>query len=324
MFSKLTSHIPIQIPDLALPELTAEDWRTLAIFTVFALLLLIEACFARREHRARDYRQSYLANFGTLLLNDTLLSLLSVTSLWFIAERYAHWGLLSGIADPLLKAGLSFVLLDLTLYAWHWANHHLDGLWMFHKVHHSDRVMNVSTAFRLHFMEVLLTALVKGLFIVAVGVDAATVVANEALITLFILFHHANVSFRGERWLGKLAIMPYLHRVHHSALRREHDNNYGAVFSLWDRLFGTLLEAKPTEIGLSNVPGQTCLQLVRFGLTWQTTPPSLPKPPACPNLHAMISEAAYYRAEKRGFAPGHECLDWLEAEREIKRLKLRP
>jgi sterol desaturase/sphingolipid hydroxylase (fatty acid hydroxylase superfamily) len=320
MFSKLTLHLPFQVPPLSLPELSPEDWRILAILAVFALLMLIEACFARRERRARDYRQSYLANFGTLLLNDTLLSLLSVTSLWFVAERYAYWGLLSGLGDPLLKAAASFVLLDLTLYFWHWANHRCAWLWLFHKVHHSDRVMNVSTAFRLHFVEVLLTALVKGLFIVAVGVDAATVVANEALITLFILFHHANVSFRGERWLGWLAIVPRLHRVHHSAQRSEHDNNYGAVFSCWDRLFGTLKETRPAEIGLSHVPGMNFLQLVKFGLTWQAPSPAATVP-ASPNLHAMIAEAAYYRAEKRGFAPGHECRDWMEAEREIRRLK---
>ncbi|MGZ8217502.1 sterol desaturase family protein [Methylomagnum sp.] len=319
MFSKLTAHIPFQVPDLALLDLSAEDWRMLAILTVFGLLLVIEGCFARREHRARDYRQSYLANFGTLLFNDTLISLLSVTSLWFIAERYAHWGLLSGLSDPLLKAAASFILLDLTLYLWHWANHRFDWLWLFHKVHHSDRVMNVSTAFRLHFVEVFLTVLVKGLFIVVVGVDAATVVANEALITLFVLFHHANVSFRGERWLRWLTIVPRLHRVHHSAKRREHDNNYGAVFSWWDRLFGTLREAKPAEIGLRNVPGQSFLQLVKFGLTWQTV--LAPMASASLNLHAMIAEAAYYRAEKRGFAPGQECRDWLEAEREIRALK---
>jgi Protein of unknown function (DUF2934) len=34
--------------------------------------------------------------------------------------------------------------------------------------------------------------------------------------------------------------------------------------------------------------------------------------------HTAIAEAAYFRAERRGFAPGHELEDWLEAEREIK------
>jgi sterol desaturase/sphingolipid hydroxylase (fatty acid hydroxylase superfamily) len=326
MFSKLTSNIQLQAPDLALPEFTAEDWRTFSILAIFPLLLVIEAWFARREGRPREYRRSYAANLGTLLLNDTLLSLLSVTSLWLVAENHSQWGLLGAVTDPLLKAALSFVLLDLTLYFWHRANHAFDWLWMFHKVHHSDPVMNVSTAFRLHFVEVLLTAAVKALFIVAMGVEAAVVMANEAIITLFVMFHHSNLSFRGERRLGRLAITPYLHRVHHSAKRAEHDSNYGAVFSCWDRMFGTLKELRPAAIGLAQVPGQNLLELVKFGLTRQVSPPSKPLPTTVTSpktLHTMIAEAAYYRAEKRGFAPGYEFMDWMEAEREIRGLKSR-
>jgi len=315
MLNKLKSIVDFRAPDLTLPDLTlpdftAEEWRILAILLVFALLLAVEASFARKEHRPKEYRRSYLANLGTLFLNDTLLSLLSVSSLWVVAERYAGFGLLSDMPNPGLKVVLSFVLLDLTLYFWHWANHRFDWLWMFHKVHHSDRVMNVSTAFRLHFVEVLLTVAVKALFIVAVGVDAPVVLANEAVITLFVMFHHANLSFPGERWLGRLAIVPFLHRVHHSARRAEHDRNFGAVFSWWDRIFGTLAELQPAEIGLRNVPGQNLLELVKYGLTRQT----LPNPQS---LRTMIAEAAYYRAERRGFQPGDEILDWVEAEREI-------
>jgi sterol desaturase/sphingolipid hydroxylase (fatty acid hydroxylase superfamily) len=362
MFSKLTFSMPLQVPDLRLPEFTAEEWQSFMILAVFAVLLATEAGFARRERQPKEYRRSYLANFGTFFLNDTLLSLLSVSSLWLVAGRYAEWGLLSGLPDTWLKAALAFVLLDLTLYAWHRACHSFDWLWIFHKVHHSDRVMNVSTAFRLHIVEVLLTIVVKALFIVAVGVDAALVVANEVLITLFVMFHHARLTFPGERWLGRLAIVPYLHRVHHSAQRSEHDSNYGAVFSWWDRLFGTLKELEPAAIGLRNVPALNVLQLVRFGLTNPVfagpaaigaagseggSGPLVPtaaglrplagqatrgqtllqlvrlglRPPVGPNpqtLRAMIAEAAYYRAEKRGFAPGFEFLDWVEAEREIR------
>lgn len=313
MVSKIKSMIhQFRLPELQLPEFTADEWRIVAILAVFALLLAVEGSFARRERRPKEYRQSYLANLGTLFLNDTLLSLLSVSSLWVVAEHYAGFGLLSAVSDPLLKAALSFVLLDLALYFWHRANHSFDWLWMFHKVHHSDPVMNVSTAFRLHFVEVLLTIVVKALFIVAVGVDAAIVMANEAIITLFVLFHHANLSFPGERWLGRLAIVPYLHRVHHSVERVEHDRNFGAVFSGWDRMFGTLAEVTPAKIGLRDVPGQNFLELVKFGLVPQAALPS------AQTLQAKIAEAAYFRAEKRGFAPGYEVRDWMEAEREIR------
>jgi sterol desaturase/sphingolipid hydroxylase (fatty acid hydroxylase superfamily) len=308
MFTK--SVTDLAVPDFQLPQLSVEDWRMLAVLSVLPLLMVAEAFAARKERRAKDYRQSYLANFGTLLLNDTLLSLVSLSSLWLLASQYSQWGLLAAVRDDTLKAALSFVGLDLTLYAWHWANHKWDWLWMFHKVHHSDRVMNVSTAFRLHFVEVLMTLAVKACFIVAAGVSAEVVVAHETLITLFVMFHHANFEFWGERWLARVIIVPQLHRVHHSVRRAEHDNNYGAVFSIWDRLFGTLLETEPKEIGLKHVAGQNLLELVKFGLSRQVGP-------SAQLLRAMIAEAAYYRAEKRGFAPGDEFRDWMEAEREV-------
>jgi len=63
-------------------------------------------------------------------------------------------------------------------------------------------------------------------------------------------------------------------------------------------------------MGLENVPGQSLLDLVKFGVM----PPKAPQPPT---LQTMIAEAAYYRAEKRGFVPGYDQIDWLEAEKEI-------
>lgn len=318
MISKLTSHTTGQLVEAGLTGLNDGNWRSLLILVVIATLLAIEAPLIRRERRPKEYRQSYLANFGSLLLNDVLLSLLSVSSLWMLASRFAGHGLLSGIESGGVKALAAFIFLDLTLYLWHRANHHFEWLWLFHKVHHSDRVMNVSTAFRLHFGEVFLTALLKAVFIVAVGVDASLVLANEALITLWVLFHHTPVRFRGERWLGRMFTMPYLHRAHHSSLRAEHDANYGAALSLWDRLFGTLREAEPRALGLRDVPGQNLFELLRFGLTLNPVTDRKTQGGEPVPLGEWIAKAAYFRAEKRGFAPGYDLSDWLEAEREFR------
>ena len=122
------------------------------------------------------------------------------------------------------------------------------------------------------------------------------------------------MSFRGEHLLGRVLIVPYLHRMHHSMVRNEHDHNYGAVLSLWDRLFGTLAELEPAKIGIKGDSPQTFIKLVKFGFTVTSKPTELPI-----NLEAMIAEAAYYKAEKRNFYPGHEIRDWLEAKKEIFR-----
>ncbi|MEI7868018.1 MAG: sterol desaturase family protein [Candidatus Methylumidiphilus sp.] len=300
------------------------DLRSAAILCVFALLFALEALGGYRSNPPKETRKSYLTNLGTLLMNDTLMSLMSVSALFLVAENFGHRGLLHGVSHPVLKEVLTFLSFDLTLYLWHRLNHTYDCLWMFHKVHHSDPTMNVSTAFRLHFVEVVLTAMVKSIFIMAMGVQSAVVLANEAVITLMVMFHHANIRFTGENWLGKLVIVPYLHRTHHSTLRQEHDNNYGAVFSFWDRLFGSFAEKEPEKIGVEAIPGLGVLELVRYGLSASWLPkPVAVNPQLSPQLEEhMIAEAAYYRAKARGFAPGYDYSDWLEAEKEISsRLK---
>jgi len=318
------AHSMLALAESAWRQISAADLRAFAILAAFALLFAWEARRGYRKTPATITRQSYLSNLGTFLLNDTMMSLMSVSTLLLLAEKIGRKGLLGWIPDPLVKSALSLLLFDLALYAWHRANHRFDCLWMFHKVHHSDPSMNVSTAFRLHFVEVVFTTLVKAAFVVLTGVEAAMLLANEALITMMVMFHHANIRFQGERLLGYALIVPSLHRVHHSTVRREHDNNYGAVFSVWDRLFGSFAEGEPVTIGLESVPGQSVLGLLRYGLTCGWTPKAQPAPSASPSfserqfLERMIAEAAYYRAERRGFAPGNDFLDWLEAEREIR------
>ena len=116
----------------------------------------------------------------------------------------------------------------------------------------------------------------------------------------------------GEKLLGQFIIVPSLHRTHHSTQRCEHDSNYGAVLSLWDRLSGTLSKVEPVAIGIKGSSPQDLVNLIKFGFT-------LPNPPTVQalNLDAMIAEAAYYKAEKRGFYPGNDLQDWLEAKSEI-------
>jgi sterol desaturase/sphingolipid hydroxylase (fatty acid hydroxylase superfamily) len=262
--------------------------------------------------------RSYQTNINQFIFNSIVISLLSASPLVMLAEHHSGRGLLSYIANPAWKALLSFLLLDLLLYCWHRISHSFDGLWMFHKVHHNDPYLNVSTAFRLHIVELLIITVLKSAYIILLGVDKTMVLTNETLLALFIMFHHSNISFRGEKRLGQVIIAPYLHRAHHSTERNEHDTNYGAVFSIWDRLFGTLTEREPVEIGIKNSTPQTVLGLVKFGFTPANPAPVSAEPHL--NLNAMIAEAAYYKAEKRAFTPGNELHDWLEAKREIIRM----
>jgi sterol desaturase/sphingolipid hydroxylase (fatty acid hydroxylase superfamily) len=285
------------------------------LLLLFAILAALEAHAPRRKLSKKQLRLSYRTNISLLIFNSTMFSLVSATPLVMLAEHYSGPGLLSYFSNPVWRALLSFLLLDLLLYVWHKASHSFDVLWMLHKVHHNDSCLNVSTAFRIHILELFIITALKAAFIVTLGLDKGTVLINEAIITFFVMFHHTNISFKGESLLGRVFIVPYLHRVHHSTERHEHDQNYGAVLSLWDRLFGTLAEVEPAKIGIKGDTPQTFIKLLKLGFTMANTPTT--ESPI--NLEAMIAEAAYYKAEKRNFYPGHEIRDWLEAKKEIFR-----
>ncbi|MGZ4981635.1 MAG: sterol desaturase family protein [Methylobacter sp.] len=317
MSSEITSLITLVEPYVIWLSSMPGKLASFTLLIAFVVLTALELNCPKRRLSLKQSRQSYQTNVGLFVFNNLVISLLSAAPLLVVAEHYADRGLLNYVASPVSKALLSFILLDLLLYGWHRVSHSFDSLWMFHKVHHNDPYLNVSTAFRLHIVELLIIIVLKLVYIVLLGVTQTMVLINETLLTLFIMFHHTNISFRGEKRFGKVIIVPCLHRAHHSTERNEHDNNYGAVFSIWDRLFGTLVELEPQDIGIKNDSPQTVFGLVKFGFT-----PEYPTPVCEPdlNLASMIAEAAYYKAEQRAFKPGNELRDWLEAKREILRM----
>ena len=294
------------------PTMVPGEIMALTLLMVFASLCTLEFHAPNKKLPAKHLRQSYKTNISLFLVNSVAMSLVSASSLLILAERYSGKGLLNALSSPIWKAVLSFVALDMLMYFWHKASHRVDCLWMFHKVHHNDPCLNISTAFRIHFLELFITHTLKATLIIILGIEAAVLLTNEAIMTLFIMFHHTNISFIGEKLLSYLIITPSLHRTHHSTQRCEHDSNYGAVFSFWDRLFSTLTEREPAEIGINGSSPLDLVNLIKFGFTLQMPPVVQPV-----NLDAMIAEAAYYKAEKRGFSPGNDLLDWLEAKKEI-------
>lgn len=234
----------------------------------FIALLLIEKNRPFRRFPNHLQRQSFITNTTAFLFNNVMLAILRASSLFWVAQAFASHGLLAGLDNGPLKWILAFVLFDLAIYAWHYASHHYEGLWRFHKIHHSDKSFNVSTGFRFHVFDLLLEIVYKCLFVVLVGIDAYLVLSIEIIEMFFIFFHHANLQFANEEKLSNWIITPALHRTHHSTLRAEHDSNYGIVLAIWDRIFGTRLERVPNEIGLNLIEAENFVQL--FSLAFIT------------------------------------------------------
>jgi len=144
---------------------------------------------------------------------------------------------------------LSLVVLDFFDYVWHRANHRVRFLWRFHKAHHADTGMDVSTALRFHPGELLLSALVKAAWIAVWGPLVVAWFLFEALVSLCAQFHHSNIDFPDgmERWLSLVIVTPRFHAAHHAVDRHYGDANFSTIFSCWDRLFGSY--ARPADGG---------------------------------------------------------------------------
>lgn len=293
------------------------DHLVLLLLALFLVLSVSEFLWPRHIATKKELGNSYQTNLGLFALNTVVMSLLSMSSLLLFAQQHSQHGLLRYLTNPFWQAVLSFVLLDLLLYFWHRLCHTVNIFWMFHRVHHNDPQLNTSTGFRVHVLELLLTNLLKALYIAVMGVDQLMVIVNETLMTAAVMFHHSNINVKAEQWLGRILIVPALHRTHHSKLRSEHDSNYGTVLSIWDWLFGSLQWQQPSAIGLPHASPLHLIGLILFGFT-PIKPATKAGQASFPNnLYEMIAEAAYYKAEKRNFMPGYELMDWLEAKKEI-------
>ncbi len=154
-----------------------------------------------------------------------------------------QFGLLYWVDLPApVQLVIGFLLMDLTFYYWHRANHEIPFLWRFHNVHHIDPDLDVSTAFRFHFGEVAMSAGFRIIQITVIGVSPFTFAIYELVFQANTLFHHCNVRLpvRVERLLNKILVTPRMHGIHHSEVRCENSSNYSVVLPWWDRLHRTL------------------------------------------------------------------------------------
>jgi len=164
---------------------------------------------------------------------------------------------------------LSFLLMDLTFYWWHAANHRLPFLWRFHNVHHLDPDLDVTTAFRFHFGEVGMSAAFRVLQVCVIGVSAPAFLAYELAFQANTLFQHSNVRLplALETALNLVLVTPRMHGVHHSQERSHTSSNYSVVFSWWDRLHRTRTPNLPPEQIVVGIPAYDapCRQHARPG-----------------------------------------------------------
>jgi sterol desaturase/sphingolipid hydroxylase (fatty acid hydroxylase superfamily) len=237
---------------------------------LFALFAVLERLAPRRP-RVQPVGSRWRTNWAILILDAGALRLLAVL-LPLLAVGAAidaarmGWGLFNHTGWPLWLEGLlAILILDFAIWLQHLITHRVPLLWRFHRVHHADRDMDVSTAMRFHPVEIAASMLLKIGLVYLLGPAALAVLVFEVLLNGTSLFNHANLRLppRLDSVLRRVLVTPDMHRVHHSTLRQEHDRNFGFALSIWDRLFGTYL-AEPADGHLA----------MTTGLGWQDGRPS--------------------------------------------------
>jgi sterol desaturase/sphingolipid hydroxylase (fatty acid hydroxylase superfamily) len=226
------------IPRLTLP------YAMVAVAVLMVLLFTIERFQPLRRDR-RPLLGRLLVNAGISAAAFAVAALLvrpvAMTVLAWASDR--PFGAVHLMPMPVAaQFVLSFLLMDLTFYWWHVANHRVPFLWRFHNVHHIDPDLDISTAFRFHFGEVALSAAFRVAQVSAIGLSGWMFAVYELVFQANTAFHHSNVRLPIglERLLALVVVTPRMHGIHHSQVRDETNSNYSVVFSWWDRLHRTL------------------------------------------------------------------------------------
>lgn len=228
------------------------------LVTLVLLLLAAERCWPLRARVDRWLRR-ILTNLLVAAPSFLILRLLLVPAVVAVASwaQARELGLLRMVEMPVVLATiLAVLLLDYAMYFWHWLNHRVPFLWRFHHVHHTDLDLDVSTAFRFHFGEMLFSVVVRAIQVIAVGASPAAALIYEIVLEASTEFHHSNLRLplKLERVLNWLIVTPRAHGIHHSIVSRETNSNYSNFLLLWDRLHRTLRLNVPQEKIVVGVP----------------------------------------------------------------------
>lgn len=243
----------------------------LSIFAgLFTLFAVIEALIPRRP-RTQPRSSRWVTNWAITILDSATLYLLALLipllAVGAAMDAGANgWGLMNKLRLPLGVNIIATVLFfDLAIWAQHLITHKIPILWRFHRVHHSDRDIDVTTAIRFHPVEIAFSMLLKIGLVYLLGPSAVGIIIFEIILNGTAMFNHANMKLPLglDAVVRKVLVTPDMHRVHHSDIRAEHDSNYGFSLSIWDRMFGTYV-AQPKK-------GHDEMTI---GLQWQDDEPS--------------------------------------------------
>ena len=218
--------------------------------TFFWLLESAVPLFKFKYKKWRHAAPNLFFTFTTILINFVLAFLLLKSANWVMASEF---GILNWLPNmPLwLYIILGVFFMDFFgAYLPHLVEHKVAPLWMVHLVHHSDHSVDTTTANRHHPLESVIRFTFTLLGVIVIGAPMGIIMLYQALSLLATQFSHANIKLpkKVDKVLSYVLVSPDMHKVHHHYMLPYTDSNYGNIFSVWDRLFGTYMELDTDKI----------------------------------------------------------------------------
>lgn len=227
--------------------------RSLILVGGIAIFWMIENAFPLFRFNYKKWNHAGINIFFTLttiVVNFVLAFILLLSADWAVQNNF---GVLQWLPQmPLwLYTVIGLLLLDLIgAYLAHLVQHKTKILWRFHLIHHTDTWIDTTSANRHHPGESVVRFLFTTLAVLVAGSPMWLVFLYQSMSVVFSQFNHANISLpeKIDKLISYFIVSPNMHKVHHHYVLPYTDSNYGNIFSIWDRLFGTFTTLKKEDI----------------------------------------------------------------------------
>ena len=269
---------------------------------VVVLLALLFWMQCKRPLRRQNFSvlRRFIRNYvfsapGFVVIRLAMIPIPLAVSVWAAQRGFGlfHWLPMPGW----LAAVAGILVMDWAYYWWHYANHMVPFFWRFHNVHHTDLDLDVTTAARFHFGEIIFSVPFRVIVVALFGVPLPALLIFELVFESATLFHHSNwrLPLGLERALNHIIVTPRMHGIHHSIVQRETNSNWGTIFCWWDKLHLSLRRDIPQDaisIGVAAYRDETELTLGKLFLLpfraqrpWRSPDGSVPDRPAQNSEH---------------------------------------
>ena len=227
--------------------------RALILAGGIAFFWILESAVPFIKFEYRKWQHAGINIFFTLttiVVNFCLAFILLRTASWTTEN---HFGILEWLPkmNIYLYTFLGLILLDLIgAYLIHLIEHKIAFLWRFHLIHHTDTCIDTTSANRHHPGESVLRFVFTTLGVLLIGTPMWLVFLYQTMSVVATQFNHANISLpkKLDTFLSYIIVSPDMHKVHHHYVLPYTDSNYGNIFSIWDRIFGTFTTLDRTKI----------------------------------------------------------------------------